>query len=271
MALGNFDTRILKIIQATHHQGDIKYGMLRGIQCSCMSLMSVCWTLFKSESISDSFDLDYILQKEDLLFKSLNKYRYLGIENLPHEFYTENLSVNVEFLNIRAGEITAGTYLVSITEIVTDCQQIGTGALLIINTYILGLLWRNQCFSLFDSNSKDKIGRMLATGTAVLLTFDSLQSLENHIKAVYYSNYRMTLRMLATGTAVLLTFDSLQSLENHIKAVYYSNYRMTLYFQVQFLKLKCADNAKSKIKNPLKSERKKKKDITKDQKKNARS
>ena len=102
--------------------------------------MSVCWTLFKSVSILDSFDLDWILQKGDFLFKSLNKYRYPGMEDLPQEFFIENLSINIEFLNIRTGEITAETYLVSITEIVSDCQQIGTGALLIINNYILGLL-----------------------------------------------------------------------------------------------------------------------------------
>ena len=51
-----------------------------------MSLMSVCWTLFKSVSIWDSFDLDRILQKGDLLFKSVNNYRYLGMEDLPQEF-----------------------------------------------------------------------------------------------------------------------------------------------------------------------------------------
>ena len=33
---------------------------------------------------------------------------------------------------------------------------------------------------------------------------------------------------------------------------------MPLYFQVQLLKLECTDNAKSTIKNALKSERKKK-------------
>ena len=213
----------MKVVQATHHQGDIRYGMLRGIQCSCMSLMSVCWTLFKSVSIWDSFDLDCILQKGFFLFKSLNKYRYLSMKDLPQEFFIENSSINVQFLNIRTGEITAGAYLVSITEIVSDCQQIGTGALLIINKYILGLLWGNQCFFLFDSHSNDEIGRMSATGTAVLLKFDFLQSLENYTKSVYYSNYSMT-----------------------------------LYFQVQFLKLKCTENAKSIIKNALKSERKKK-------------
>ena len=82
--------------------------------------MSVCWTLFKSVSILDSFDLDWILQKGDFLFKSLNKYRYPGMEDLPQEFFIENLSINIEFLNIRTGQITAETYLVSITEIVSD-------------------------------------------------------------------------------------------------------------------------------------------------------
>ena len=48
--------------------------------------------------------------------------------------------MNVEFLSNKTAEITAGAYLASITEIVSGCQQIGTGALLIIINFILGLL-----------------------------------------------------------------------------------------------------------------------------------
>ena len=83
--------------------------------------------------------------------------------------------MNIHFLNIRTGEVTAGAYLVSITDIVNDCQQIGTGVLLIVNNYILGTIWGNQCFIRFDSHSKDEIGKISATGTAVLLKFASLQ------------------------------------------------------------------------------------------------
>ena len=43
------------------------------------------------------------------------------MEDLPHEFLIENSSINAEFLNNRTGEITAGGYLVSITEIMSDC------------------------------------------------------------------------------------------------------------------------------------------------------
>ena len=176
----------MKVFQATHHQGDIRYGMSRSIQCSYILLMSVCWILFKSVSIWNSFDLDCILRKGNILFKYLNNYRYLGMEDLPQWIFIENVSINVEFVNIRTTEITAGAYLVSATDIVRDCQQIDTGALVIINNYILGLLWGNQCFFLFYSHSKDELGRVSATVTAVLLKFDSLQSLENYIKSIYY-------------------------------------------------------------------------------------
>ena len=64
----------MKVVQATHQHSDIIYEMSRDIQCSCMSLMSVFWTLFKSASIWDYFDLDCMLQKRELLFKSLNNY-----------------------------------------------------------------------------------------------------------------------------------------------------------------------------------------------------
>ena len=55
------------------------------------------------------------------------------MEDLPQEFFIENSSINVEFLNDRNGEITAGAYLMSVTEIANDSQQLGTVALLIIN------------------------------------------------------------------------------------------------------------------------------------------
>ena len=45
----------------------------------------------------------------------------------------------------------------SIAEIVSDCQQIGTGAQLSINYYILGLLWGNQCFLYLILIAKTKL------------------------------------------------------------------------------------------------------------------
>ena len=184
MALNNFDTKIMKVVQATHNRGDVRCGMSRDIQCSCMSLMSVSWTLFKSASIWDSFGLDCLLQKGDVLLKSLSKYRYLGMKDLPQGFCIENSSINVEFINNRTEEITAGAYLLSreLSRSSVDYKQL----------HFRFTLGKPVFFSVW-LNSKDGIGRMSVTCTTVFLKFDSLQALENYMKSVYYSNYPMTL------------------------------------------------------------------------------
>ena len=60
--------------------------------------------------------------------------------NLLQEFLIENFSVTVELLDNKIGQISTGVNLKSIVEIVNRFQQIRTGALLIVNNYILGLI-----------------------------------------------------------------------------------------------------------------------------------
>ena len=138
------------------------------------------------------------------------------MENLPQEFFLEGSAVNVQFLGIKTGEIKAGTYLLSIVEIANSVQQIETGALLIVNNYILGLIWGNDSIYLFHSHSKDENGNVSSFGTAVLIKFDTLHSLENYIRSVYYNAYALT-----------------------------------LYFQMQFIQVDCTVNARTAIKCSL--------------------
>ena len=58
-------------------------------------------------------------------------------------------------------------------------QQIGTGALPIVNNFVLGLILGNDSIYLFDSHSKDENRNLLSPGTAVLLQFEKLLLLEN--------------------------------------------------------------------------------------------
>ena len=62
---------------------DIRYGTSTGIQCPCMSLISVSWALFKSPGLWDKFNLDSILGKGEQLLELIGKFRYLGMEDLP--------------------------------------------------------------------------------------------------------------------------------------------------------------------------------------------
>ena len=50
------------------------------------------------------------------------------MKDLPQEFFIENSTINVEFLDNRIGEITTGVYRAFVPEIKSDCQQIDAGA-----------------------------------------------------------------------------------------------------------------------------------------------
>ena len=52
-----------------------------------MSLISVTWILFRSPGMWDTFDLDCVLGKVDQLSKSIGKFRYLRMEDLPQKFF----------------------------------------------------------------------------------------------------------------------------------------------------------------------------------------
>ena len=78
--------------------------------------------------------------------------------------------------------------MLSITEIKMCVQQTGTSVPLIVNDYILGLIWWNDStIYLFNFHSKGENGNLSSSGTPALLEFDALHSLENFIKSVYYN------------------------------------------------------------------------------------
>ena len=106
MALSMRDCTTIKVVQATHHQGDIRYGTSRGITRSCMSLVSVIWILFRFPGVWDKFNLDFILIQGGNLFIFIQKFRYLGMEDLLQVFLVENSSLHVEFIENNTEEIT---------------------------------------------------------------------------------------------------------------------------------------------------------------------
>ena len=57
------DSLVVKVVHTSHHQRSERYGSSRGIQCSCMALMAICWTFLKRIALCKTADLDCILQK----------------------------------------------------------------------------------------------------------------------------------------------------------------------------------------------------------------
>ena len=68
-------------------------------------------------------------------------------------------------------------YLLSIVETVNSFQQIESGALLIVNNYVLGLIWGIYSIYLFDWHSIDGNGNLSSSCTAVFSQLDRYLSL----------------------------------------------------------------------------------------------
>lgn len=55
--------------------------------------------------------------------------------------------------------------------IVNGVQKIGADVLLIVNNYILGVIWGNDFIFLYDSHNNDESGNLSSSGIAILLNF----------------------------------------------------------------------------------------------------
>ena len=79
-----------KFVQGSYDQSHSKFGETAGMQCSCNALLPVCWVKFRKVSCRNSFNLDFVLDLGDDLFKSLGLHRYLDASDLP-EHITYNI------------------------------------------------------------------------------------------------------------------------------------------------------------------------------------
>ena len=151
--------------------------------------------------------------------RTLQIFRYLSIDDLPHHLFlwTQHI-LQVQYLENMTGEICLNAYITSISQIISNCQCLGNGALLIINNYTLSILWGRQCFFIFDSHSRDEEGKHAPNGTAVLLKFHSLAKLEEYIKNTYYGQNQQ---------------------------------QSSMYFQIQFIKFLCSEDDTQAISSEL--------------------
>ena len=81
---------ILKSVQGSYNQGNERFGLTAGRQCTCNALSSVAFTLIKSPGTWNSKDMDFILENGDTIYKSLNIDGYVAMDELPKQFMFKN-------------------------------------------------------------------------------------------------------------------------------------------------------------------------------------
>ena len=177
--------KIQKSVSGTFHQGHSKFGNTSGIQCCCNALFAICFSLIKKVSIWKSWDLDYILEKGDAVFKMIGIPRALSMNELPHSIEIESNNVEIEMLTEYFGVLGQNELFENHK---TTCD-IGNGLIFTTGGFSFSLIWSKNCVFLFDSHSRDNNGAFLSTGSSILLSFKSLIDVQHYIKTEYAKQF----------------------------------------------------------------------------------
>ena len=120
----------------------LKFGETSGIQCACNSLFAICWSSIKRVSIWKPWDLDYILEHGDALFKDINILRPLYVEELPKTVLINGHVLKVEMLS-NVNRLLGASILFD-----KDVLP-GNGLIFTTNGYCFSLIWTKRNVFLF--------------------------------------------------------------------------------------------------------------------------
>ena len=176
---GPTDYCIQKAVNGSFHQGHSKFGNTSGIQRSCNSLFAICWSSIMRVSLWKSWDLDFILEQGDAIFKNLNIGRPLSIEELPDVVFIDGRAVNLELLS-NVNQLLGASYLFE-----NHKNDIGNGLIFTTSGFSFSLIWAKQAVYLFDPHSRDSNRSFTPDGSSVLLAFKSLVEVEQYVKTEY--------------------------------------------------------------------------------------
>ena len=176
---------ILKVVKASYQQGNIRFGCTAGNQCACNSLFALAWSIIRKVALWNTFDLDYILDHGDLMYKKLNLNRPLAIIDLPDNIDTGICNISFEMLGNETGFLSFHNRL-SFLQVLLKKHATSDGLLFMTLGYTFSILWNKRNYFLFDPHSRDDEGAIVENGNSVLLKFSSVSHIQKYIFEVYY-------------------------------------------------------------------------------------
>ena len=129
---------------------------------------AICWSSIKRVSVWKSWDLNYILEQGDAMFKNINILRPLSVEELPATVRTGDHVIKVEML-ANINRLLGASNMFENHKDKDVLPGIGNGL----------------SFYLFDPRSRNKDGSFIASGSSTRFAFQSLSNVENYIKTEY--------------------------------------------------------------------------------------
>ena len=131
----------------------------------------------------DRLDLDHILTEGDRLYKTLNTFDMLSVDDLPCfvRVYDENVQIEFLQLETKLASLTYGAPF--LRNIVSTTENVLF--LLFMGGYTTAVISSQNFFYVFDSHSRDERGLNIANGRSVLLKFRYIFEIEKYIQVAY--------------------------------------------------------------------------------------
>lgn len=159
-----------KVVKGSFHQGDPQFAETAGFQCTGNSYIAICFSAIKKVSVLKSWDLDYVLNQGDVLFKMLQATGPLAVDEMPHNVMIENQLVTVDLLTVSSRLFENHIDLFHMHKTLTP-SEIGSGAIFTCAGYSFALIWHSPKHSvyLFDPHSKIIDGTSCSSGPSIFV------------------------------------------------------------------------------------------------------
>ena len=90
--------QLKKTIQASYHQSNVRYGRSAGIQCTSNAYLAIIFSTVRNINTWKPFDLDYILEQGDRIFKDFDVNQALAVDEPPLNISIEDVHISTKML-----------------------------------------------------------------------------------------------------------------------------------------------------------------------------
>ena len=171
---------VLSSIHGSFHQGCVEmFGDSSGRQCSCIAL-----PVIKDVSRWSENDLDLILVNGDQLYKNQNTDIYLLATELPTNFYVGKCKALIKMEDTsKVGVLQSA---ISLDNLINRSSW--SGSIFFVSGYWFAIIpTKSNIVYVFDSHSRNAVGKQCADGSSVLLKFSDINMLAGYIYDTYFN------------------------------------------------------------------------------------
>ena len=172
-----------KLIQGHFSQGHEKFGEFARLQCVAIAVYAAAFTCVKQISRWTSDTLDSVVEQGSELFKSINKHRYLGAEDIPVTVNVYDLAISVSpNFNVHGFLSRQDDHQAILQNYVHENQSLNSGFLIWLS---------NLCIHVHIQHQSKKIvyylleGQLSENGASVLINFQNLKHLMEYLCHTY--------------------------------------------------------------------------------------